>query len=462
MLSAPSAVSQWLPVAAAALLPAVLIDAVAARLGLGRGLRSGLAALIVAVMLAPWGELSLAGRLRGFVGDASVSSMALLLLYFSQAFGPAAWRDLLRLHRPQVTTLAALLLLVAAVFYPLSMGLGWADPYSAGYYPSVLSALLLALFCIAAFSGWWLSAGLLALAYFGFAGNWLESSNLWDYLFDVPLCLVALGWLMTHRDDLNTLSPGWFTPARVTTGVFIVIGVFLLFALVLSHINPQDFTERFAVEDGFVEWSTSIALFAAFVVSVRRFIRSRHRFRLAGKLILLFVAFVCIFGAGEEISWGQRVFGIETPESFKERNAQEEFNLHNLTFEWKGETIKINKLIFGRGLTLALLTYLFVMGPLYRRSAGFRRFIDRMAIPIATWPQTIAYLIVVAFVETLIDSPKRGEMTEFAGSLIFLLNIAFPYNRTIYGEGSGPDSTDPSTDPAGSPRDSAGPASRQA
>lgn len=458
MLSAPSAVSQWLPVLAAALLPAALADALAARSGLGRGPRLAIAVLIVAIMLAPLGDLSLAGRLRGFLGDASMSAVALLLLYFSQAFGPAAWREELRRQRPQLTTLAVLLLLVAAVFYPLSMGLGWADPYSAGYYPSVLSALLLTLFCIAAFSGWWLSAGLLAIAYFGFAGSWLESSNLWDYLFDVPLCLVALGWVMTHRDDLKSHSRHWFTPARVTTGVFILIGVFLLFALVLSHINPQDFTDRFAVEDGFVEWSTSIALFIAFLVSVRRFIRSQHRFKFAGKLILLFIAFVCIFGAGEEISWGQRVFGIETPESFKERNAQEEFNLHNLTFEWKGETIKINKLIFGRGLTLALLTYLFVMGPLYRRHAGFRRFIDRLAIPIATWPQTIAYLVVVAFVETLIDSPKRGEMTEFAGSLIFLLNIAFPYNRTIYGEGSGQGSTD---EIAG-PHDRAGQDSRRA
>ena len=99
--------------------------------------------------------------------------------------------------------------------------------------------------------------------------------------------------------------------------------------------------------------------------------------------------------------------------------------------------------MFGRGLTVALLTYLFVMGPLYRRHAGFRRFIDRLGIPIATYPQTIAYLVVVAFVESLIDSPKRGEMTEFAGSLVFLLNIAFPYNRSLYGESDGDEPTQP-------------------
>lgn len=434
MLAPPTVLSQWLPGAAVVLLPTVVVDALAARFGLGRGLRIALALVVAAlVVLVPIGESTLAARLRGFLGDASVPSLALLLLYVAQAIGPRAWRERLRRHRPQLTVAAACLVLVAAVFYPLSLGLGWADPYAAGYYPGVLTACLLALFCIAAFAGWWLVALLLALGYVGFAGQWLESTNLWDYLFDVPLCLAALAWVMTHRQDLQVVSRGSFTARRVTTAVFIVIAVFLLFSLVLSRVAPRDFIERFVVEDGFVEWGTSLALFVGFIIAVRRFFLSQHRFAWGGKLILLFIAFVCLFGAGEEISWGQRVFGIETPESFKERNAQEEFNLHNLTFEWKGETIKINKLIFGRGLTLALVTYLFVMGPLYRRHAGFRRFIDRMAIPIATWPQTLAYLLIVAFVETLIDSPKRGEMTEFAGSLVFLLNIAFPYNRAIYG-----------------------------
>jgi len=34
--------------------------------------------------------------------------------------------------------------------------------------------------------------------------------------------------------------------------------------------------------------------------------------------------------AGEEISWGQRILGIETPESFAAHNVQQEINLHNI------------------------------------------------------------------------------------------------------------------------------------
>ena len=40
--------------------------------------------------------------------------------------------------------------------------------------------------------------------------------------------------------------------------------------------------------------------------------------------LLLFVA------CGEELSWGQHLLGFEPPESIKELNAQQEFNLHNL------------------------------------------------------------------------------------------------------------------------------------
>ena len=41
---------------------------------------------------------------------------------------------------------------------------------------------------------------------------------------------------------------------------------------------------------------------------------------------------------GEEISWGQRILGFETPEGIEERNIQDEFNFHNLDlFHLRGD-----------------------------------------------------------------------------------------------------------------------------
>ena len=41
-------------------------------------------------------------------------------------------------------------------------------------------------------------------------------------------------------------------------------------------------------------------------------------------------ALALVFAAGEEISWGQRIFLFETPDYLREINLQDEFNLHNI------------------------------------------------------------------------------------------------------------------------------------
>jgi len=44
----------------------------------------------------------------------------------------------------------------------------------------------------------------------------------------------------------------------------------------------------------------------------------------------LILAFIFLLGSGEEISWGQRIFGWETSEGYGQVNRQNETNLHNL------------------------------------------------------------------------------------------------------------------------------------
>ncbi|NLG06452.1 MAG: hypothetical protein GX559_02000 [Candidatus Pacebacteria bacterium] len=47
-------------------------------------------------------------------------------------------------------------------------------------------------------------------------------------------------------------------------------------------------------------------------------------------ILFLLLAIACFFVAGEEISWGQRIFNIETPQQLAERNTQEELTIHNI------------------------------------------------------------------------------------------------------------------------------------
>jgi hypothetical protein len=86
--------------------------------------------------------------------------------------------------------------------------------------------------------------------------------------------------------------------------------------------------DRMLQEDYPVEWGQfACCLFVCALASRSVRPSTRHRqWVLAG--LLTFLAIGCFFLAGEEISWGQRVLGIVTPDEFRS-NEQDEMNLHN-------------------------------------------------------------------------------------------------------------------------------------
>jgi hypothetical protein len=83
-------------------------------------------------------------------------------------------------------------------------------------------------------------------------------------------------------------------------------------------------------EDHPLEWAQFV-LYAAAAVGAAACIRplwaNDHKV-FAALLVLLGV--FCLFTAGEEISWGQRIFGFNTPTDLEGVNHQDEFNLHNI------------------------------------------------------------------------------------------------------------------------------------
>lgn len=100
------------------------------------------------------------------------------------------------------------------------------------------------------------------------------------------------------------------------------------------------------------------------------------------------LALVFVFGFGEEISWGQRILGFETPELIKEINIQEEFNLHNLaifhgkTTEGDDKTGLSALFTMHRLFYLTFLLYLLVLPFFYKRLTWLRNFIGRIKLPV--------------------------------------------------------------------------------
>ncbi|MGQ0816327.1 MAG: hypothetical protein ACT4O1_18010 [Gemmatimonadota bacterium] len=123
----------------------------------------------------------------------------------------------------------------------------------------------------------------------------------------------------------RTATPTAAEPTASSGGIpaafHIAAAVWIAAAFALEYAAPTRYT-AWMQEDRFVEWWTA-ALFAAAAM-----VRFRRAWR--GRLIFdLLIAAFCLFVAGEEFSWGQRLLGFTPPDLFLEHNTQQEFTLHN-------------------------------------------------------------------------------------------------------------------------------------
>jgi hypothetical protein len=211
--------------------------------------------------------------------------------------------------------------------------------------------------------------------------------------------------------------------------VYSLVILMLAIGSYFAFTDPEFYTRVLAKEDGPIEWLTVVGLLLSCAVCLYRVFSLRKEKNVSFLAVWGFLALVCFFGAGEEISWGQRIFNIESSEWFKQNNAQQETNLHNLIVEGK----KVNKIIFSALLGLSLLTYLLVFTFAYRRFAGFKRFCDYMGVPIAHYHQVVAWFTVAIVAEVLIkDVSRSSELFESAAVFVFLMNISLPYNKPLF------------------------------
>jgi hypothetical protein len=143
-------------------------------------------------------------------------------------------------------------------------------------------------------------------------------------------------------------------------------------------------------EDGFIESFTAISFFLTAVIFLILFIRTRA-------VILLFFVLAFIFGAGEEISWGQRLIGFETPESIESVNAQREFNLHNLNV-FNSVDEEGHKQGISRFFGFNTLFFLFCMAygillPLMMKIGFVRNIVERIKLPVPPLILGVFFLI---------------------------------------------------------------------
>jgi len=216
-------------------------------------------------------------------------------------------------------------------------------------------------------------------------------------------------------------------PNLQKTDKILNIAAALVLALtVFVAMWSQEFFElTYAREDGPIEWATAILLFVSSLVLWRNM-------KLLSAPSLLALGLTVVYGlmfflaAGEEISWGQRIFGWESSAFFQENNYQAETNIHNMVV---GD-VHLAEQVFGQALSVIILLYLVVLPFTYKRFAFLNALVTRMAIPVPR-PHHAVLAIAASVIIATLDAQRKWEIYELCFSLFALSIFLKPANEIL-------------------------------
>jgi len=163
--------------------------------------------------------------------------------------------------------------------------------------------------------------------------------------------------------------------------ITILIG---LYVTTLSAWDAQSY-RMLIREDGIVEYGSSFFWLLAALTLLFSAIKAKSSGKIHNFLMLpyiLLIAFFIICG-GEEISWGQRIFVLNTPDFLKTVNVQNELTLHNIG----------SISVFSNAFFLLTLIYFWGFPYIRAKNEKFRKFTDFYAFPMPNKYAVIVYSI---------------------------------------------------------------------
>lgn len=197
--------------------------------------------------------------------------------------------------------------------------------------------------------------------------------------------------------------------------------IFIAYGLYLGFVLGQDRFLGYVQEDGSIENLTALFLFLCSIVCLfrvfeyRKMKKSLWVFTYAALVVLFF------FAAGEEISWGQRIFGIESNEFFLEHNKQAETNLHNMIVKGKN----LNKLIFAAPMFIVLTLYFVFLRLMVAKIPFVSNLAERFRVPLPRNLHIIVVVIATLMVLSL-DMVKISELHEISFAMVFFMIFLNP------------------------------------
>jgi len=177
-------------------------------------------------------------------------------------------------------------------------------------------------------------------------------------------------------------------------------------------------------EDGLIENLSSVFFglsSIALIIAAKRssFLKNKSN-GLRYFMILSWALLMFIF-MGEEISWGQRLFDFNTPESLAEINDQDEFNIHNIE--------AVDSFMGGkyRYLSIMMITTGLIL-PVIAISERGKKIIQLLAFPVA--PVSFGILFIGAYIygKVFPDVTEAREFLLSVAMLFFSINGAMHPN----------------------------------
>lgn len=205
--------------------------------------------------------------------------------------------------------------------------------------------------------------------------------------------------------------------------IFGTLALALIYILTGTDIFPKETLKLINDEDGFIEYMSAIFFLISGIVSLILGVKIKNH--LMKKAIFVAFGLLFIFTAGEEVSWGQRLFDMETMAVFEDINVQNENNIHNAYGYLFDHVFIAFVFAFGFGLPFLANTNVIV-----------RDGADYLGIPVASMGLAIGFLAISLIhdytVYKFIDHMKylrMAELREFLTSLGFLLLFIESWGR---------------------------------
>ena len=148
----------------------------------------------MALAILPVYDLVLMAYVRAVLGNLSITSMMMLCLMIATAYSGSSYISI-----SSKRSLYRCIMIAAIVVYPTGLGLSLLDGYALGYGNLVLLSLLAGCVIYYLWRQAFLVPVVILLAITAYLLEIMESNNLWDYLLDPWITIVAIASGVTYQ-----------------------------------------------------------------------------------------------------------------------------------------------------------------------------------------------------------------------------------------------------------------------